>query len=193
MQRFFKMKLRASLPFNCEVCILAGGLSTRMQRDKSRLRLDHRTMLGCVRAAARRLKLPVRVIQRDLKPGCGPLGGIYTALKSSHTDIVLFLACDMPFVSTGLLQKALGNLTPGHRALFVRHGGRVGFPFLLRRDVLPVVIDQVVQKELSLQTLATILKARTIRLPHAMSAELFNINTPADWKKARKRVAGSAF
>lgn len=183
------MKLRASLPFNCEVCILAGGLSTRMGRDKFRLRLDHRTMLTRVRSAARGLKLPVRVIRRDLKPGCGPLGGIYTALKSSHADTVLFLACDMPFVSTGLLHVVLGNLTPGHPAWFVRHGGRVGFPFLVRRDALPVVIDQLAQTELSLQELARILKARTIRLPRAMSAELFNINTPADWKKARKRAA----
>jgi molybdopterin-guanine dinucleotide biosynthesis protein A len=183
------MKLRASLPFDCEVCILAGGLSTRMGCDKARLRLDHRTMLRWVRAATRQLKLPVRVIRRDLKPGCGPLGGIYTALKSSHADTVLFLACDMPFISTGLLHAVFGNLTPGPRAWFVRHGGRVGFPFLLRRDALPIVIDQVAQKELSLQTLARILKARTIRLPRAMSAELFNINTPADWKKARRRVA----
>jgi len=181
----------ASLPFPCEVCILAGGLSTRMKRDKSRLRLDQRTMLGHIRAAAKQLNLPVRVIRRDLKPRCGPLGGVYTALKTTRTETVLFLACDMPFVSTALLQRILGNFRPGQSALFVREGGRVGFPFLLRRAALPIVINQLAQAESSLQKLAKVLEAKTIQVPRTMSVELFNINTPADWEKARQRVAES--
>lgn len=182
----------ASLPFTCEVCILAGGLSIRMRRDKSRLRLNRRTMLGAIRATAKQLNLPVRVIRRDLKPRCGPLGGIYTALKTTRAEAVLFLACDMPFVSAVLLQRVLENFRPGQSALFVRDGDRVGFPFLLRRSVLPVVINQLARAEFSLQKLATILKAKTIRVPRAMSGELFNINTPADWEKARQRVADAA-
>ncbi len=179
----------ASLPFTCEVCILAGGLSTRMGRDKSHLLLDQRTMLGVVRATAKQLNLPVRVIRRDLKPRCGPLGGIYTALKTTCCESVLFLACDMPFVSPGLLQRVLGAFRPDRCALFVRGGSRVGFPFLLRRDVLPVVENQIARTRFSLRGLATTLKAKTVRVPRALAGELFNINTPADWEKARRRLA----
>ncbi|MEO8427284.1 MAG: NTP transferase domain-containing protein, partial [Verrucomicrobiota bacterium] len=94
-------------PFTCEIAILAGGRSSRMGRDKSRLRLGKRTLLGQVRATAERLRLPVRIIRQDLVPRCGPLGGIYTALKTSRKQVILFLPCDTPFVSLGLLEKVL--------------------------------------------------------------------------------------
>src|SRR5213594_4238966 len=81
------------------VCVLAGGSSSRMGRDKTLLRLGQHTLLRHARLAADGLHLPVRVIRRDLLPRCGPLSGIYTGLKTSHAEAELFLACDMPFVS----------------------------------------------------------------------------------------------
>src|ERR1044072_1658113 len=53
------MKLPAAPSFMCEGCILAGGLSRRMGRDKTRLRLGGRTVLGQIRATARQLRHPV--------------------------------------------------------------------------------------------------------------------------------------
>jgi len=175
--------------FACEVCILTGGLSARMRRDKSRLRLNRRTMPGVIRVTAKQLNLSVRAIRRDLIPRCGPLGGIYTALRTTRAESVLFLACDMPFVSAALLQRLLGSFRAGQNALFVCEGNRVGFPFLLRRAALPVVVDQLARKEFALQNLAAMLRAKTIKLPRTMSAELFNINTPADLEKGRQRFA----
>src|SRR6188768_3177380 len=90
---------------NSEIAILAGCRSSRMGQNKSRLRLGKRTLLGHVRATAERLRLPVRVIRKDLVPGCGPLGGIHTALKTSRKQVILFLPCDTPFVSLALLEK----------------------------------------------------------------------------------------
>ena len=94
-------------PAEVEICILAGGLSTRMGRDKANLRIGGRTLLAHIRSTAKALGLPVRVIRCDLVPRCGPLGGIYTALKTTAADAVLFLACDMPCVTETLLQTVL--------------------------------------------------------------------------------------
>src|SRR5438552_694081 len=94
--------------FNCGVCILAGGLSKRMGRDKGALRLGSRTLLGRIRAETQKLDLPLRIIRNDVVAHCGPLGGIYTALKTSGAEAELFLARDMPFVSAALLQRLLG-------------------------------------------------------------------------------------
>lgn len=178
------MTTRARATFDCEICLLAGGLSSRMGRDKARLRLGRRTLLGHVRALARALKLPVRVIRRDLVPRCGPLGGVYTALKTSETEATLFLACDMPFVSATLLQTLVSNARRT-KAVFTRAEGRAGFPFLLRRTTLTVVERQLAAKEFSLQSLAKKLGARTLR-PGKESPELLNINTPEDWRAARQ-------
>src|SRR5262249_39630703 len=125
---------------SAEICILAGGSSKRMGRDKSRLRVGPTTMLGHIRKAAGATGLPVRIIRRDCIPKCGPLSGIYTALKTTRADAVLFLACDMPLISKDLIQFILqeveAGMEPGLQAvvgrsypvngLFVRSRGRAG-------------------------------------------------------------------
>src|SRR5438046_804749 len=164
------MKLRSSS--SIEICILAGGLSRRMGRDKSRLRLGRRTMLGHIRGEARELGLSVRVIRRDAVPRCGPLGGVYTALKTTRADAVMFLACDMPFVSAALLRAMHRRFGEGNKYLFVRSEDTVGLPFLLRRDALATVTKQIESGRFSLHELARALKAKTFCPPASQRAEL---------------------
>jgi molybdopterin-guanine dinucleotide biosynthesis protein A len=175
-------------PATVEIFILAGGLSTRMGRDKSCVQLGKKTMLAHVRSAAAQLGVPIRVIRRDAVPRCGPLGGIYTALKRSRANSVLLLACDMPFVSPEFLRKmigAFGRSKPQSAALFAREERRAGFPCVFdRAAALPVVTRQIAQSEYSLQSLVRCLKAKTIRPARGGSRQLANINTPADLQKA---------
>lgn len=172
-----------------EVCILAGGLSTRMGRDKSHLRLGRRTMLGHIRATARQLGFSVRAIRRDSIKRSGPIGGIYTALQSSKADAVLFLACDMPFVSAGFLQRMIRMLPPSGNAVFAREGRLAGFPcFLHRERCLPLVSQQIAKSEFSLQSLARVLRAKMLRPPRPDSPELTNVNTPVELEAARQRI-----
>jgi len=172
--------------FNYAICVLAGGLSTRMGRNKGRLRLGHRTMLGEIRAVANALGLPVRVIRRDLLPRCGPIGGVYTAQKTSRFDAELFLACDMPFVSAEWLAALLAVFHRQPRPLFTAVNRVAGFPLLLPRAALPVVEARILQRKFSLQELARALRARLIRPPRVRRAEFFNVNSPADWQAARR-------
>jgi molybdopterin-guanine dinucleotide biosynthesis protein A len=168
---------------NCEACILAGGLSRRMGREKSRLRLGQRTMLGHVRAAARAAGLRVRVIRKDAVPRCGPLGGIYTALKSTRAQAVLFLACDMPFITADLLLWMLEHAgAEKNQPLFLRTRGSAGFPLLLPRAALASVANQIHEDEYSLQALAKVVKAKLIRPRHGFADQLHNLNTPTEWK-----------
>lgn len=176
------MKLRPSS--SVEICILAGGLSQRIGRDKSRLRLGRRTLLGQIRTEAKKLGLPVRVIRRDAVPRCGPLGGVYTALKTARADAVMLLACDMPFITAPLLHAVRRRFGDGSKDLFVCLDSRVGFPFLIRHDALTTVTDLIEQEKFSLHELARALKAKTLRAPAGWRPQLRNINTPAEWKRA---------
>lgn len=160
-----------------------------MGRDKARLRLGRRTLLGHVRALAAELGPPVRVIRRDLVPRCGPLGGIYTALKTTRAEAVLFLSCDMPFVSAGLVTKLLAPQPARPVAIFVEAEDIVGFPFLLPRTALPGVEAQMTAQRFSLQALAAALRARRLQLGPTAAAQLFNVNTPEDFAEARRRWA----
>jgi len=47
---------------------------------------------------------------RDLKPGRGALGGLFTALSSATGEAVAVVACDMPFASATLIEAAHGVL-----------------------------------------------------------------------------------
>src|SRR5258708_14486916 len=112
----------------CAISIGAGGLSKRMGRSKADLRLGSNTLLGHIRNEARTLGLRVRIVRRDLVPRCGPLGGIYTVLKTSVADAELFLACDMPFVSSALMARLIGSWKRNPRAAFFTELRRLRVP-----------------------------------------------------------------
>ena len=81
-----------------------------MGREKARLKFRGHTLLGHARALVDEVGLPCRVIRHDAVPCCGPLGGIITALRTTKLSRVLFLPCDMPFVTSKL---ARGHLAAG--------------------------------------------------------------------------------
>jgi molybdopterin-guanine dinucleotide biosynthesis protein A len=167
-----------------EICILAGGRSSRMGEDKAKLELGGKTLLAHIRATARQLDLAVRIIRRDLVARCGPLGGVYTALKTSEAESVLFLSCDMPFITVPLLKRLISGLKGKSNGVFVVQNGRPGFPFILKANVLASVEEMIAQKGFSLQNLARVLEAEMFEAID--STELFNINTPSDWTQARQ-------
>ena len=181
------MKLSKSRSSGCEIGILAGGLSTRMGRDKASIRLGSKTMLGQIRAIARATGLKVRVIRKDLVPRCGPLGGIYTGLKTTRAAAVLFLACDMPFVTEELLGVLLKvwEKRPASGSLFVVCNRTPGFPFIVPKAALAAVESQIAKGVFSIHELASVLKAKPVRLGESGSSELRNINSPKDLKWAR--------
>ena len=161
-----------------------------MGRPKSRLRLGKRTLIGHVRWAAAQVGLPIKIQRRDAVPRSGPLGGIYTALSRSRADAILFLACDMPFVSPELIRQLIRDFKRHRRPAFITQADEKGFPCILPRDCLPQVSAQLQRKQLSIQRLAEVLKAKSLRIPKAQAAELLNINTDDDLALARKQGHG---
>jgi molybdopterin-guanine dinucleotide biosynthesis protein A len=178
----------------CEIWILAGGLSTRMGRDKARVKVRGRAMLGRVRSAAHATGMKVRVIRKDIIPRCGPLGGVLTGLTQSKAEMLLFLPCDMPFVSTELLRhiicisvSEIGNR--GRLGVFTATKGGAGFPFCLSRESLETAKAQVVRGEYSLQSFAISIKASQLKLPKRFLPEIRNFNTPKDIENLAKAMA----
>ena len=178
--------MESSLP-NCGICILAGGLSGRMGLNKAGLRLGSRTLLRHIRVEAQKTGLPVRVIRHDLVPRCGPMGGVFTGLKTSRAEGEIFLACDMPFVSTRLMERLLEFWQVSHRPVFLGLAGLAGFPFLAPVEALPIVEREMSRRRYSLQRLAQVLRAKIIPPLRAEEPQLFNVNTPSDWQLALQR------
>jgi molybdopterin-guanine dinucleotide biosynthesis protein A len=98
--------------------ILAGGKSTRFGKNKALVELDG------IRLIERVIRVMGSVFQRliiltnspheyaylnlpmveDLIKGLGPIGGLYTGLKSISNEAGFFVACDMPFLSESLIR-----------------------------------------------------------------------------------------
>jgi molybdopterin-guanine dinucleotide biosynthesis protein A len=107
------------------VVIQAGGQSTRMGENKALKPFLRRPLIQRVieRVAPAADELLVTTNQpedytflnlpliTDVKPGRGPLGGLYTALISAKYSSVAVVACDMPFASAPLLVAAAGLLS----------------------------------------------------------------------------------
>jgi molybdenum cofactor guanylyltransferase len=126
----------ASIPI--AAFILAGGKSTRMGTDKAFVTLGGRALLARMLDLARSVTPEVRIVGEaskyapfanvveDLFPGCGPLGGIHAALRSTSTEINLILAVDIPFASLALLQFLITRTKNSSALVTVaRSGGRL--------------------------------------------------------------------
>jgi molybdopterin-guanine dinucleotide biosynthesis protein A len=183
-----------------------------MGRDKSQLRLGQRSMLGLIRATAKSTGLKVRIIRRDMVPRCGPLGGLYTALKTTRAYSVLFLACDMPFITRDLLhlllraarspnsalKKLSREIVPASRPafpafassapVFIAANRRPGFPLILPTTTKDLIARQIQARELSLHQLSKALRAKVIRLPRSWLPQLRNINTPENLRVAQRNA-----
>jgi len=97
---------------------LAGGQSRRLGTDKSLLQIDQEWLLQRIVRALANLSDDVFIVANDrekfahlavpvvpdVRPGMGPLGGIYTGLQSMRHERGLFVACDMPFLNLELLR-----------------------------------------------------------------------------------------
>ena len=99
---------------------------------------------------------------------------------------VMFLACDMPFITATLL-RAVHRRFERYDALFVCLGRKPGFPFVLRCGTLPTVTRQIEQEKFSLRDLARVLGAKTLIVPR-WRPQLRNINTPEEWRRARRSL-----
>ncbi len=170
----------------CEICILAGGLSSRMGCDKAKVRLGRRTLLGHVRHAAKETGLPVRVVRADIVPRSGPLGGVYTALMKCRAESVLFLSCDMPLLTPRLMDAILRSGRLERCAVFTRVNERSGFPFLIWRDSFASISRAIGEDDLALQSLARRLKAKHYDPPTVHRWRLANINTPDELEGIRR-------
>ncbi len=109
--------------------LLAGGSSTRFGSDKARYRVDGvalirrvydvlagvtGSVLVSVRDAGQRyddlLSADIRYVE-DAVPGAGPLAGLAAGCDAATTPWLLVAACDLPFLTAGVLSQLLDART----------------------------------------------------------------------------------
>jgi len=102
--------------------VLAGGRSSRMGSDKSLMVLNGKTLVEYAIDALKPLCNKVVIssnnfiyeftgceVWPDELPDRAPMIGIYSCLKRSETEINIILSCDMPLMSTAMLEYLLNQ------------------------------------------------------------------------------------
>ncbi len=178
--------------------ILAGGRSRRMGRDKALIKFEGTTLLARAFATVSAVAVKTTIIARtidaypgfpviaDLRPDCGPLAGIETALSVAKTDAVIVLACDMPFVTVEFLELLISKAGKDRAVIPVDAAGRpCGVCAVYGRDILPQVSNRLDADERRLDRLFSSITVEFVHfaefaaLPRA-DRFLVNLNTPDD-------------
>jgi molybdopterin-guanine dinucleotide biosynthesis protein A len=180
--------------------ILAGGRSTRLERPKATAPLGGRPLLEYPLRALESAGLEtVLVAKRDtpLPPDAAPLWeepdepvhpllGIVTALEQADGRAVLACACDLPFLSPGLVARIAED--PAH--LVVPRTGERLHPLLARytHGLLPALREALGSEAPLHETVVglgpVILDEHDLRPFGDPRRLLFNVNTPDDLERA---------
>lgn len=184
--------------FKLEGFILAGGRSRRMGRDKALISFEGTTLLARAFATVSAVAAKTTVIARtpdaypgfpciaDLRPDCGPLAGIETALSAAKTDLVIILACDMPFVTADFLKFLLERGNPNGAVIPADPDGRpCGVCAVYGREVLAHASNLLDADERRLDRLFSSITVEFVPFAEFAAlpgAERFlaNLNTPDD-------------
>ncbi len=187
--------------------ILAGGRARRFGGAlKSALRIGGERIIDRQIAVLRRVADPIFIVAPDpapfeslgldvvpdVIPGCGALGGIYTALVTSPCDRTLVVAGDMPFIALPLLERLVQTtdadlVVPrterGYEPLCAVYSARCASPIRRRLESGSLQASRLPEgvhvEELGPETLAA----------YDPDGLLFvNINTPHDYERARNLI-----
>jgi len=184
--------------------ILAGGRARRFGGEqKGILRIGGVRIIDRQVAVLRAIADPVFVVAPDpdpfadlglevtpdIIPGCGALGGIYTAIVRSPRDRTIVVACDMPFLSAALLRYMVerddGDLViprsrRGHEPLCAVYGSACGAPIRRR-------IDEGALQASQLPEGVTVVEIGPEIIERYDPDDLMfvNVNTPHDYARAQ--------
>lgn len=186
--------------------ILAGGQSRRMGRDKALLPVRGRPVIERVLHRLRGWGDPLVITNRteayrhlgvpmasDIFPGKGPLAGIHAGLSRSRHRVNLVVACDMPFVSRAVADLLLQGLE-GHDAIVPRFEGRLHPLFAVyTRDCIEPLEASLKAGRLDVVRFLTrirtwFLEGNAIAAVADPRLALFNMNEPADYRRACRMV-----
>jgi molybdenum cofactor guanylyltransferase len=189
--------------------ILAGGRATRLERPKATALLGGLPLLEYPLRALEAAGIEAVVVaKRDtpLPPAAAPvweepdepvhpLLGIVTALEQSGGRAVLASACDLPFVSPGLVASLAGLSAP----LAVPKIGNRLQPLLARytHGLLPKLRAALDRRVPLQQTVAAldplVVEEHDLAAFGDASRLFFNVNTPADLERAEAILASGSW
>lgn len=147
---------------NITALILAGGKNSRMGGIyKGSLQVENQTILEHLVKEMKKatdqiflsygekihMEMPGCEIILDEEKNCGPLGGLYTALKRNDRELLFVSACDMPCLSMKLYKYLLQEIEKKQGVVPIMDKRAHPLAAIYRKDIFPVVEAQIRKKK----------------------------------------------
>ncbi len=189
-------------PNDITACILAGGKSSRMGTDKGLLLLNQKPLIQHIIDA-----IPNSIINQiiiansdsyspfsipvysDIIPDCGPLGGIFTALKHAKTDWILLLSCDIPLINSSIIENLMHTQTDKKGIVYASNQKLHPLCGFYHVSILSEVETRLIAGELKMQELCHTIPVFAVDLPQQWANNFKNINTPTDYNTLQHEYA----
>ena len=202
------------MPLHSEISgfILAGGASSRLGRNKALVELGGQPMLrrmaGLLDPLVARVVvigppeeyagLGLRVIPDD-EPGLGPLGGIATAMRVSEQSCNLIVGCDLPFLTSEWLEHLIGRALGSQVDILLPVSEAGAEPLCAMyhrrcREAFRAALDRGVRKVTGAFAGLAVeeIIADEWKAFDSKGTLFKNMNTPADYEEARRRIVSPA-
>jgi molybdenum cofactor guanylyltransferase len=131
---------------------------------------------------------------RDLVPGRGSLGGLYTGLSVCKGNYAFLAACDMPFLSVDVIRHML-NLVEGFDVVVPRISGMLEpLHAAYSRQCLHYIEELFQHEDLKIlnfydKAIVREVSEKDLRLFDPELRFIMNLNTPGDLQQARDYIA----
>lgn len=129
----------------------------------------------------------------DEYPNCGPMGGIYSALKASTTSLNLVVSCDIPLVTLEILIHIIEKAEESNALITApvdEYGQLEMLCAVYHKDILPLIEQQIKLKAFKLKNLGALTLIETVKISkeHPLYDEhaFKNVNTPDTLNEARE-------
>lgn len=180
----------------CGVLLLAGGKSSRLGQNKALLEQNGVPMICRIaeqctgfeeRILSSPVELPVDGFLRisDDTPGCGPLGGIVSALRRCRSEALLVLSCDLACYREALGRYLLSFLESGWPAWCLRsRDGRTHYLCgIYTKAALPALEAMLSQGRLKMAESFSAAGGHVLELQYTVFPDqmMANINTWQDY------------
>ncbi len=190
--------------------LLAGGKSSRFGTDKALAKLENKALIQRAVDLLKSVFTDVYVIvnpkddysfldginiYNDLIPNCGPMGGIYTALKKSESKYNFVMACDMPALNQQFLNLILAQPRDYDVLVPIWQGRKEPLVAVYKKNCLTVVKENLERKNFKLTNIFHNVKVRylaedKIRANVIEPEYLFyNVNYKKDLAKIKETLA----
>lgn len=177
--------------------ILAGGKSSRMGTDKGFLELNNKPFVQYSIEALQPLVSEILIVSDnpdydifglkritdDIK-NAGPVGGIYSGLEASKSELNLILSCDIPLITSDVLQKLIDAVDDASDIIQAESNGKT-MPLiaLYKRAIKGQFKRFLEQGERRLRVVVKGCRYNTIVLDKAFQNATLNVNTKEELKQ----------